>query len=309
MRLVEMKNDEHRRVCADSRTAAAVAYVAQPMRGAGGQARVLVPRGFAERGASAGDRGFRHPSSLSQGPKPARCCIERDGRLAALEKIPFFAGLGDETLPLLARQIVQQQLEAGEILFVQGQPCKGLYVLESGHVRLSTISREGREQVLMTCGPGATLSELPVIDGGSHPYCATAVNRSSVFFISSDKLHSFCKHDVNCAVKITGIIAARLRSALGMIEELSFDTVRKRLAAYLLRAATSEGADGKDPVVQLPTSQEIASQIGTVRELVSRNMSQLRRRRVIWLNGRTMHVLNMNALTKEAAGLTSDSSR
>jgi CRP/FNR family transcriptional regulator len=94
-----------------------------------------------------------------------------------------------------------------------------------------------------------------------------------------------------------------------MIEELSFDTVRKRLAAYLLRAATSEGADSKDPVVQLPTSQEIASQIGTVRELVSRNMSQLRRRRIIRLNGKMMHVLNMNALAKEAAGLTNDSSR
>ena len=169
---------------------------------------------------------------------------------------------------MVAQRVVSQQLQPGELLFIQGQRCNGLYILESGLIKLYTVFQEGREQVLATCGSGATLSELPIMDGGNYPSCAAAIEKSIVLFISREALQTLCKQDLQCALKLTRILAERLRSSLGMIEELTFATVEKRLAAYLLRAASLENPPANTTVVQLPTSPEIAAQIGTVRQLV-----------------------------------------
>ena len=98
------------------------------------------------------------------------------------------------------------------------------------------------------------------------------------------------------------IVAGRLRSALGMIEELSFSTVRTRLAAYLLRTATPDKATVNAAWVLLPASYEIAAQIGTVRELVSRNLRRLRLNGVIRINGRKVHIPDVRLLAKEIEG-------
>ncbi len=84
-----------------------------------------------------------------------------------------------------------------------------------------------------------------------------------------------------------------------MIEELSFSTVRARLAVYLLR--TSRRALQSGFAVPLPANQEVAAHVGTVRELVSRHLGWLQRKGIIRITGRAMQVLDANALAREAA--------
>src|SRR5438046_971205 len=91
------------------------------------------------------------------------------------------------------------------------------------------------------------------------------------------------------------VVRARLRRLVGIIEELSFTTVRHRLAAFLIRLATQQGRKTSDGVeITLPeNNQEIASQIGTVRELVSRNLSRLQSEGIIAINGRRMLICDL----------------
>jgi len=94
---------------------------------------------------------------------------------------------------------------------------------------------------------------------------------------------------------------ARLRRLVGIIEELSFTTVRHRLANYLLRLAQKSGKQVKEGVtIDLPiTNQELAAQIGTVRELVSRNLSRLQAEGMLKIDGRNILIINLKALEAE----------
>lgn len=173
--------------------------------------------------------------------------------------------------------------------------------MESGLLKLYKISPDGREQVLATYGPDYTLSELPMIDGGTHPFCSAAVVSSKVLFIPGAVVGILCSVHAGCAQAMLRIVASRMRGALGLIEELSFSSVRGRLAAYLLRRASRDKGSRNTAYVQLPASHDIAAQIGTVRELVSRNLSQLQAEGVIRINRRTMHIPDLRLLAREIA--------
>jgi CRP-like cAMP-binding protein len=97
------------------------------------------------------------------------------------------------------------------------------------------------------------------------------------------------------------VVGARLRRLVGIIEELSFTTVRHRLASFLLRQAQKEGKRTAEGVeLLLPGSnQELASQIGTVRELISRNLSRLQAQGVLRVEGRNVVIRNLKALETE----------
>ncbi len=225
---------------------------------------------------------------------------EKEHRVKALATIPFFAHLSSDSLRLLAPHLLRRHLEPGEMIFSEGQVCEGLYVLETGLVKLYKVSKDGREQIVATHGPGQTLSELPIVDRKSHPFSASALVKSTLLFISTRTLEILCQNEPGCAHQVLKIVAARLRDALGMIEQLSFSTVRTRLASYLLRAAAARPLQNGS-MVRLPTNQEIAARIGTVRELVSRHLSRLQLKGIIRITGRTMQVLNANALAREVA--------
>jgi CRP/FNR family transcriptional regulator len=218
-----------------------------------------------------------------------------------LAKVPIFSGLTESELAFLAQRAVPRRYSAGEIVFGEGEPCSGLYVVESGHVRIFKSSANGREQVLSIDGPGSSIAELPVFDGGSYPASVAAVEDATLLFVSKQDFQALCLAHPQVALKVLRVVGARLRRLVGIIEELSFTTVRHRLASFLLRLAQKEGRHTSDGVViLLPISnQELASQIGTVRELVSRNLSRLQAEGMLIMDGRSVTIRNLKALEAE----------
>jgi CRP-like cAMP-binding protein len=226
-----------------------------------------------------------------------------EDRVTALARVPLLANLSRESLDVLARSTMRRRLRPGEMVFLEGQSCDGLYIVESGLVKLYKASRAGREQALTTHGPGESLSELPVVDGGRHPSCAAAVKRSTLLFISTKVVQSVCRNEPRCAQNVLGVVARRLRTAWNKIEELSFASVQRRLAAYLLRLTSCGKISSITRFTKLPTNHEIASEIGTVRELVSRHLSRFNEQGIIRLVRREFCVLDVDALAREAAGI------
>src|SRR5580704_4420021 len=194
-----------------------------------------------------------------------------------LKATPLFAALDEPEISSLAARCGIRPYSAGEILFSEGEPCKGLYIVVTGRVRIFKTAANGREQVLAVEGPGASVAELPVFDGGSYPASGSALDKTEVLFVSRADLRTICLEKPEVALKMLQVVGARLRRLVGIIEELSFTTVRHRLISWLLRQASSEGHPGeRGTVFSLNTShQELAAKIGTVRELVSRNLARL----------------------------------
>jgi CRP-like cAMP-binding protein len=222
---------------------------------------------------------------------------------AILEKVPIFAGLAPEEIAFLAARAVPRKFKAGELIFSEGEPCTGLWVVESGSIRIFKSSASGREQVLGLERAGASVAELPVFDGGAYPASTTAVEDATLLFVSKKDFQALCLEHPEVALKVLRVVGARLRRLVGIIEELSFTTVRHRLAAQLMRLAEHHGKKTAQGVeFTLPNNQELAAQIGTVRELVSRNLSRFQAEGAIKMDGKTVVVTDPKALEDELQG-------
>lgn len=218
-----------------------------------------------------------------------------------LTRVALFSGLSEDEISFLAQRTVPRRFAAGETVFAEGEPCAGLYVVASGHVRIFKSSAGGREHVLSIEGPGSSVAELPVFDGGNYPASVTAVDDATLLFLSKQDFQSLCLAHPQVSLKVLRVVGARLRRLIGIIEELSFTTVRHRLAAFLVRLAKSSGKPLTNGVeITLPANnQELASQIGTVRELVSRNLSRFQAEGMLKIEGRSVIVTDLKALEAE----------
>jgi CRP/FNR family cyclic AMP-dependent transcriptional regulator len=199
---------------------------------------------------------------------------------------------------MLAARTVRKLFCSGELLFSEGEPCNGLHIISSGKVRIFKTSAGGREQVLALNYPGETIAELPVFDGGAFPASAVAVEDTEIAFISRRDFHAYCLEHPEVSLKVLTVVGGRLRRLVGIIEELSFTTIRQRLVAALIKLAQNEGTQTERGIeFLLPTShQELASQLGTVRELISRNLMRLQAEGILDVEARQIVVKDMKAL-------------
>ena len=218
-----------------------------------------------------------------------------------LAKVPIFSELTETELGFLAQRAVPRQYAPGEVVFAEGQPCAGLYVVERGHIRIFKTSPGGREQVLTIDGPGSSVAEVPVFDGGNYPASGAAVDSALLLFVSKQDFQALCLAHPQVTLKVLRVVGARLRRLVEIIEELSFTTVRHRLASFLVRLARQEGKRTPAGIeILLPAShQELAAQIGTVRELVSRNLSRFQAEGLLIVEGRNVIVRDLKALEAE----------
>ena len=217
----------------------------------------------------------------------------------------LFAPLTDDELQFLAARSNLKSYASGQLLFSEGDACAGLYVVASGRVRIFKTSANGREHVLAIEGPGSSIAELPVFDGGNYPASAAALETSELVFVSRKDFRAMCLEHPEVALKVLQVVGARLRRLVGIIEELSFTTVRHRLISWLLRQAKNEGRPSPRGITfSLGAShQELAAQIGTVRELVSRNLARLQAQGFIEINGREVVILDSEGLEADLAAV------
>jgi len=216
-----------------------------------------------------------------------------------LRKTALFSGLTEPELQGLANRTALRSCGPGEILFSEGQPCAGLFIVVKGRMRIFKISRSGREQVLALQGPGGSIAELPVFDGGVYPASVAAIEPSELLFISRKDFQAFCLDHPEVTLKVLKVVGARLRGLVAMIEELSFTNVRHRLISWILREYKKKG-----PAIALDIShQDLAARIGTVRELVSRNLARLQAQGFITINGRALAVVDPEGLEAELSSI------
>ncbi|HET7099537.1 MAG TPA: Crp/Fnr family transcriptional regulator [Terriglobia bacterium] len=224
--------------------------------------------------------------------------------IATLRRVPFFAVLGEEDVRRLAGHCIVRQLQKEELLFAEGDSCEGMYVVQSGAIKVFKMADSGREQVLVIERAGSTVGELPVFDGGNLPASAAALEDSSLLFLPKREFLSLCRQNSEVAFAVIRSLAWRFRYMTSLVEELSLKEVSHRLARFLRDRALAVGIRTKQGV-EFPleeTNQQIAAEIGTVRDLVSRNLRRLVDRKIIKMERRKVIVLNMADLEEQVAG-------
>ncbi len=199
---------------------------------------------------------------------------------------------------MLADRAVEHTLSRGEILFLAGEEARGLYVVVSGAVRAFRESLEGREQVIHVERAGATIAEVPVFDDGTYPSTVAAEEDSTLLYIDKRDVRRLCLERPQIALAALKVLAGRLRRSAALIEALSLHEVDQRLARLILSEARQRGSLTPDglAVDMVLTHQQIASRIGSVREVVSRAFGRLQQNELIRADGRRITISDEEAL-------------
>jgi len=219
----------------------------------------------------------------------------------ALATVPYLADLSPDDMKALAAVAKLLHLQKGEMLFQEGTPCRGLHVIAAGRVKVFKLSATGREQVLHAEREGA-LGEGPLLDGNPYPASAEAIEPSVVLFLPKDTVFAWCRRQPDIALGMARVLARRVRRFAALAEELALRDVADRLAGYLVCRAEESGRALREGVEILLTesNQDIADQIGTVREVVSRTLAALKRAGLISMSGRRLTLSNIDRLRAAA---------
>lgn len=213
-------------------------------------------------------------------------------RVKVLREQPYFAVLPDDDLAYLAERLAERRYAKGENVFLEGDPCEGLYIVCEGQVRIYKLSSDGREQVLTYCVGRQSFNEVAVFDGGPNPAHVVAAAPSIIWIVPRDLIFEMMRTRPAMAIAIVQNLGQRLRHLVGLVEDLSLRHVTARLAKLLLEAASGE-LDA-----QAMTQQELAARLGTVREMIARSLKHLEARGLIRLERGRIVILDRQTLAK-----------
>ena len=221
----------------------------------------------------------------------------------ALRQVLFLRYVPEDALSVLIASGREQKLCRNELLFPELARCLGLIVVLQGAVKVCKTDSRGRELTLGVETVGGCVGELPLFDGGNYPYSAEATAEDTVVWIvpRADFMEVMRQYP---EIAQRGLLALgiSLRRTIQIAEAQSLHSVRARLAGYLCELSQDSR------VFRLPqTNDEIANQLGTVREVISRTLSSLKAGRVIALQGRQVTVEDFEEL-KRIAGTALSSS-
>jgi CRP-like cAMP-binding protein len=215
-------------------------------------------------------------------------------RIELLRSLPYFRPLDQDTLTSIAMLTVRRVYQPDEVIFLEGEPCAGLFVVHSGHVKIYKASPEGREQILTIIGPRDSFNDVAVFDGGPNPASAQAMDAIELCIIERPTLVSLFDRHPKLAQAVVAVLAARCRMLVGMVEDLSLKSVAGRLAKLLL----DQAAQGQDAVPL--TRQQMAARLGTIREMVSRALRELEDQGLVSRDGRQIVITDRAALERRA---------
>ncbi len=211
--------------------------------------------------------------------------------------VPYLEGLPLEIIEALANSAIARHHAAGTVIFTEGDADNALYMVEEGTIKICRHSRDGREQTLNTFTRGDTFNDVAALDGGPSPATAIAFTDAVLWRVArSDLQHLATRHSA-LAWALIESIARRTRYLVGLVQDLSLRSVKSRLAKLLLDQANA-GED--DVLLRMLTQEEMASRLGTVREVVGRALRALAATGLIEFDRHQIVILDIEGLREEA---------
>lgn len=211
---------------------------------------------------------------------------------AAIKKCPLFAGVTDQDLERLEEVCRRRELPKGEVLFSQGEPAIGFYVVTDGKIKIYKLSPDGKERILHIVHEGESFAEAAIFADGMYPAFAESLSRAAVLFFPKKEFLALLKEHTQIPINMIAGLSRFLRQFATQIEDLTFKDVPARLARYLVDLAGDEGT-----TVQLPISKsQLASRLGTVSETLSRTLRKLSDDDLICVRGKDIDILDRDRL-------------
>jgi CRP/FNR family transcriptional regulator, anaerobic regulatory protein len=223
-----------------------------------------------------------------------RSCHCHDCEHACIHNVPIFKYLTEvEKQQILNTSITKTYLK-GEMIFSTLTSSSNLWVVNTGKVKLSKISSEGKEQIIQILHPGEFLGDLSLFSQEPMQSNAFALQKTEICIINGHDIKQAIRQNPDIAIKFLEVYSKRITKAEQMIEQIGIHDIETRIAKTILQEA--DHLNSTD--ITLPYSKtDFASMIGTTRETLSRKLSKFQDQGWIKLSGqRHITILDQDSL-------------
>lgn len=209
------------------------------------------------------------------------------------ETFPFWDQLSASQQALITQRAVLREVPAGAVLSGAGTDCVGLLVLRSGRLRAYVLSQDGREVTLyrLTAGEICLFSASCVLGTAQMDLTVEAEQDSTVWVIPPDVFRQISHESAAAAGYVNTLMARRFSEVMWLVEQVMWQSMDRRLAAFLLEESELEHTD----TLRL-THEQIANHLGTAREVVTRMLRYFQSEGMVRLSRGTVAITDRRRL-------------
>ena len=222
-------------------------------------------------------------------------------KIKLLQSVALFWDLKREELGYISEKMVSRKYESGNYIFMEESDGEQCFFVVKGSVKVTRLSKEGREVILAMLNQGDFFGEMSLLDGESRSANVIALEKTEVLTLNRKDflivLHEYPK----IAIQLLKELASRLRKSDRHIASLSLSDAEKRIALCIIRFADERGIirNGRVTIAKIPIQQDIANMAGTSRETVSRALTVLEKEQLIERSGRELIIIDYKKFIRE----------
>lgn len=209
-----------------------------------------------------------------------------------LKTVSYFAKLDDAALASVERAAIRRDYDAEQVILIEGEPCAGLYIVESGWLKAVRIGLDGREQVLQTLQPGESFNAISVFTDAPNQATVAALEPSVVWMVRREVLLKLLEEHPSLARQVIHELAGKVQHLIRLVEDLSLRSVEARLARLLLEQTEGGSVQRR----RWATQAEMASRLGTVPDVVNRALRKLSDGGLIHVERHQIQILDKDGL-------------
>jgi len=223
---------------------------------------------------------------------------EEKQTIAMLRKCDVLAETSTEAMQALLPGLTIGSYRPRQVIYLPGDRAQGVHFLTSGRIKISKVTRDGKELTLAYRNEGDFFGEPCLLDGGPREEMAEAMDASVTVEIPREMLDHLLRGDGGASYKFARALIVRRKDLETRVEQLIFKDVGAKLAELLLNLGQEHGiSDERGIIVGLKiTHQEMANLIGSTRETVSLTLSQFKRKGLIQSEGRKVILSDLEGL-------------
>ncbi len=213
-------------------------------------------------------------------------------------RVAHFSGLTAATRQALAACAVRRRFDAGQVIYLEGEPAERLYLLAAGWVKATRMTRQGREQAMMFLQPVELLGDIAVFTGKPYPGTVTALEAVETWTLPGDDLLALIPRAPDLAMAVIRHLAGRVEQYIRLVEDLALRSVEGRLAVTLLRHAEVQDGVLRVPRRDWTTFDEMAVRLGTVRDVLGRALRTLESENLLRVEKQAIVLLDPKGLAE-----------
>ena len=212
--------------------------------------------------------------------------------VSTLRSCRLFAGLPPTDLEGIANVTVLKSLEKGDLLFREGDPAHGFYVVQRGAVNVHRVNATGRQQIIHIFRAGESFAEVALATATGYPADARALEPTQVLLVQKAGILALLKRQPELALRMLGSMSSHLRVLIAQLEDLTLKDVETRLANWLVKRCPDPQSNEAVKIELTMTKRMLAGELGTVGETFSRTLAKFREQNLITVKGKTVTILS-----------------